>query len=369
MTKKGKYKLLSYLIEDFLLFYKSLNRSKRLYAFCIFEVSDFNQIISKLNQFLKAGFFSYCSIQINISNQKIKGILCFKANEKSDIIEHFGLASNKLTEYDNSLKFLKDKDLEDKFLRIIDKANSNIRIYNKSECILFKNHTYEKILESYEILPETYDNTNIFHLMTLIKNLNQKGHFILNFKNIYNNIGLNMYYVRIRDADISNTLNFEDEINNVFNLSLLKKSKNKITDVYRILWRLNLTENFSPFNKIAKFLSIENNSISSLPEFNLKFEELLISNKIDHQKLNQNLYFIEQKIVFMTFIKVDFKLILRIFKRFFSKYQIYLLILDEKEYHNLLKIDKIKLLEGLIILNYKEFMKLDFNAFKESKNT
>ena len=370
MAKKGKYKLLSYLVEDYLLFYKSLNRRKRLYAFCIFEISSFNQIISTLTQFLKAGYFSYCSIQIEISNQKIEGILCFKANEKSEIVEHFGLASNKLAEYNNSIKFFKGKALEAKFFSIITKnINSNIRIYNKSDYILLKNHTYEKTLESYEILPEVYDNTNIIHLMTLIKNLNQKGYLLINFKNIYNETALNMYYIRSRNVGMSDTLNFEDEINKILNLSLLKKSKNRITDIYRILWRLNLTEDFIQFNKIAKFFYIENNSIRSIPEFNLEFKELLTSNKIDYQQLNHNLFFIEQKIIFISFIKLDFKLILRIFKRFFSKYQIYLLILDEKEYQNLLKIDKLKLLEGITLLNYKKFMELDFNRFKELKNT
>lgn len=366
MAKKGKFKLLSYLIEDSLIYYKSFNKSEILFAFCIFKVSNLNQIISILNKFLNKGFFYYYSIQINIANRDIEVILCFRANEKNQIIELFGLASHKLIEYDNSIQILKKRNLEDKFINIfIKNFDSSIRIYKKPESILIKNHTYEKVLEFYEIKGYESQNQILIHLMNFIKNLKQKGYLILNFKIIDNQPALNTYFIRIRESPFINHVNFKEDVNNFFNLNLLNKSEINLAKVYRILWRLNLTEEFSPFNKVDTTLLIGNNSkIYSIPEFNLKFEELLKSNQIEYQRLNQNLLFIEQKIVFITLIKLNFKLILKIFKRFFSKYLIYLLILDENEYQKLLKVDKVRLLKDIVILNNKEFKNLNLKKFK-----
>lgn len=368
MAKKGKFKLLSYLIEDSLIYYKSLNKSEMLFAFCIFKVSNLNQIILILNKFLKKGFFYYYSIQINITNRGIEVILCFRANEKNQIIELFGLASHKLIEYDNSIQILKKRNLEGKFINIFVKNfDSSIRIYKKRESILIKNHSYEKVLEFYEIKIKGYESQNqiLVHLMNFIKNLNQKGYLILNFKIIDNQPALNTYFIRIRESAFINHVNFEEDVNNFFNFNLLNKSEINLAKIYRILWRLNLTEEFSPLNKVDTTLLIGNNSkIYTIPEFNLKFEELLKSNQIEYQRLNQNLLFIEQKIVFITLIKLNFKLILKIFKRFFSKYLIYLLILDENEYQKLLKVDKVRLLKDIVILNYKEFKNLNLKKFK-----
>ncbi|MFX0024882.1 MAG: hypothetical protein ACFE8M_00595 [Candidatus Hermodarchaeota archaeon] len=366
MTKKGRFKLLSYLIEDCLIYYKSLNKSEKLFAFSIFKVSNLNQIILILNEFLKKGFFYYYSIQINIPNRDIEVILCFRANEKNQIIELFGLTSHKLIEYDHSIKFLKKRNLEGNFINIfLRNFDSNIRIYKKPESILIKNHAHEKVLEFYDIIIKGYENQNqiLIHLINFIKNLNQKGYLILNFKIFDNQPALNIYFVRIIESHSINHINFVEDVNNFFNFNLLNKSDINLAKIYRILWRLNLTEKFSPFNKVDTTLIIRNKK-NTITEFNLKFEELLQSSQIEFQRLNQNLIFIEQKIVFMTLIKLNFKLILKIFKRFFSKYLIYILILDENEYQKLLKVDKVRLLKDVVILNYEEFKNLNLKKLK-----
>ncbi|MFX1259212.1 MAG: hypothetical protein ACFFBZ_14780 [Promethearchaeota archaeon] len=370
MPKKGKFKLLSYLIEDSLIYYKSLNKSEKLFAFSIFKVSNLNQIILILNEFLKKRFFYYYSIQINILNQDIEVILCFRANEKNQIIELFGLASHKLIEYDHSIQFLKKKKLEGNFINIFVKNfDSDSRIYKKTESIIIKNHSHEKVLEFYDILIKGYESQNqiLIHLMNFIKNLKQNGYLILNFKIMDNQPALNTYFIRIIESHLVNHMNFVEDVNSFFHFNVLSKSNINLAKIYRILWRLNLTKEFSPFNKVDTTLVIGNKR-NNIPEFNLKFEEILKSNQIEFQRLNQNLIFIEQKIVFITLIKLNFKLILKIFKRFFSKYLIYLLILDENEYQKLLKVDKVRLLKDVIILNYKDFKNLDFKEFKIEKN-
>lgn len=363
MTKKGRFKLLSYLVEENLIFYKSLNRSKKLYAFSIFKVSDFYRVIPRLNKFMKRGYFSYYAIQIDTTNQEILGILCFKANEKDTLVELFNLIYNKLIDYDNSIKFYEEKRLEDLFIKpLLENFDFNIRFNKKEKGILIQNHLIHRYLVFYKILCKSYDNIPklIIQLTNLIKNLHQNGYIILNFKYLNTNITLDAYFIHIMSENMSDQINFEKEVNTIFENNLLKNEEIDLSNVYRILWRLNLADSPHPYkmNKRGYSPTI-NPKILNLQVFNLKFEKLLKSNKIEYQRINQYLTFIEQKIIFMILEKLDIKLILKVFKRFFSKYVIYILILDDDEYQKLLKIDKIKLLNNLKILNYTNFINTD----------
>ncbi|MFX1339923.1 MAG: hypothetical protein ACFFDK_15030, partial [Promethearchaeota archaeon] len=61
MVKKGKFKLLSYVIEDQLIFYKSLNRNKKILAFSIIEVESFFPLLQILKDYLEKRILKYFS--------------------------------------------------------------------------------------------------------------------------------------------------------------------------------------------------------------------------------------------------------------------------------------------------------------------
>jgi len=372
MTKKGKYKLLSYLVENDLIFYKSLNKCKKLYAFSIIKISSFYQLIPHLNELMKRGHFYYYSIQIDTTNQETIAIFCFTASEKNKIMELFNLFYHKLIDYDKSIQLYKDKELEAMFINvIINDLDFNMRFYKIEGGILIKNHLNHKVLEIYKVILENNENTSqvIIQLSNLIKNLNQKGYLILNFNYLINYISLDTYLIRILESNNIDQINFEREVNTIFEFELIEKLKVDISSTYRILWRLNLTDTHFPYiPNNGSLLDKKKIKTINLQEFNLKFEESLKSNQIEFQHINQYLYFIEQKLVFLTFDKLNFKLILKIFKQFFSKYLIYLLILDEDEYHKLLKMDKIKSLKNLKILNYESFKNIEIQNFKDNKS-
>ena len=65
MTRKGKFQLLSYLIDENLIYYKSLNKNKKIIAFAMFETIKINSVIPTLNQFLKKRIIKYYTIQLN----------------------------------------------------------------------------------------------------------------------------------------------------------------------------------------------------------------------------------------------------------------------------------------------------------------
>ena len=90
MVRKGKFKILSYIVEEYLIFYTSLNRNKKILAFSIVETKDFYPLISILNNFLKKGFLNCYSIQIDISQRDNKFfILNFEDYRKERIIKFF----------------------------------------------------------------------------------------------------------------------------------------------------------------------------------------------------------------------------------------------------------------------------------------
>ena len=70
MVKKGKYRLFSYLLENHLIYYKSLKLNNKLIAFALIEYSNFKSVEPILDALLRNRVIKYYSIQIEI-NEKI----------------------------------------------------------------------------------------------------------------------------------------------------------------------------------------------------------------------------------------------------------------------------------------------------------
>ncbi|MHA1660410.1 MAG: hypothetical protein ACTSUT_14960 [Promethearchaeota archaeon] len=155
-------------------------------------------------------------------------------------------------------------------------------------------------------------------------------------------------------------MNIETEMNNFFNYHLLKKQNVDLKVIPPFLWRSHIYNNFFLFKDVLDLFLIKN-------QYSLHdFENKLLKNQIEYKRLNKNLIFIEQHFLFLQLQILNLKVILDIIKKYYSRFFIYILILNEKDYIKLLKIDKISLLKNIKILNPDNFFNFDINVFKKN---
>ena len=94
--------------------------------------------------------------------------------------------------------------------------------------------------------------------------------------------------------------------------------------------------------------------------------------QLDYYRLNPNLFFIEEKFLFLILEDNNVKEIKKLLEFFFSQYSIFILILNQKEYRKLIESNEVGLLDNLKILNFKDFVTLDFMELNKEiilKNT
>ncbi|MFW9938503.1 MAG: hypothetical protein ACFFD5_12705 [Candidatus Thorarchaeota archaeon] len=370
MVRKGKYKLLSYFIEDSLIFYKSMKKSKSYVAFSVLRALNLINVIEILVDFLKRKILNYYSIQISLSeNEENLLILCFQDVRKSTIIKSYNLIRERILETNKFSQFLSNKELENAYFNIIQGIkNPNIKICCKHNKIFIKSESTIKILECYDLDLKSYKKRepNLYFLLNLFKDCNKRGHFIFNFKsNDVCEILLSAFYVNKLKNEDDPFSNLDSEINRFFDENVLLKYNLCINDIANLLWRLKLSKNqFLSINPVELFNFKHKENIRDLDEFNIKFENKLNQSKIHFQRLSPNLLFIEQKVLFMTLLTLDVKLILNLSKNFYSKYKIYILFLDDEEYQRIEKVDKVKELDNLKILNYDDYNNFKIDIFK-----
>ena len=179
MGKKGKFKLFSFLLEKHLIYYKSLNKNNKLIAFSIFEINNLLQVIPFLNDFLLNKFLFYYSIQINVpKSRKITIVLTFISNDKSKIDKFFNLVFQRIREYDNSIKFLKDHKLERHFFQILShNLNVDIDTLKMGDSLILKQGEKLQFLDFYEINCDFMQDqkVSLHNLLKALNNFNQKG--------------------------------------------------------------------------------------------------------------------------------------------------------------------------------------------------
>jgi len=162
-------------------------------------------------------------------------------------------------------------------------------------------------------------------------------------------------------------------VNNFYNHYILRKQKIGLRDFYRILWRYKISDKFYLFNEISElFLKEYQYNLQDLSKLNRHFEYNLLKNQIKFKRLNKNLLFIEQGVLFLSTTHLDADLILRILKKYCLKYFIYILIFNESDFNELLKIENINMMENIKIMSPKEFFNLNYDVFKKNlflKNT
>ncbi|MGQ4873771.1 MAG: hypothetical protein ACP6IY_06835 [Promethearchaeia archaeon] len=357
MIKKGKFKLLSYIIEDSLLFYKSLNRKKKYLAFSIIQTKNNFSLIPVLLKLLEKGFFSYFSVQINLDcKNNYYYIINYQSKLKSEIIKSFNKFCEKIESYD--LILLKDKKLEEMYLKIIlSNKDSQIEFKNKKGLILIENNKKHKILEIFQIDLKKLNEGN-FSLKTFLQFLNDiriPGVFIANFKYKKSIELLISSYLIYYKKDDTEKNSVEIRINNFFNCEVCKKASVNEKLFFYLFWRYNLCLKTISLRKLLELFSYtEYLNLLDLEKFNYFFEKFLKSNQINYFKINKNMFFISQNYIFLIFENINLKLISNVFKRFYSTYTIYILILNKKNYEKFLEIGKVDLLKRVKILNPKK---------------
>jgi len=369
MVKRGKFKLLSYVVEDYLIYYKSQSKYEKVVAFAIIELKSFNPLISILIDFSKKNLIQYFAFQLDLfeTNKKIL-ILNFQDSKKEQIIKAFNIVQQRLVEFDNQIQFLKKEFLETRFLSpILEDIDSKVSIINKGESILITNDKNVKLLDFFKINLELVKNKNsfIYNFLTLVNNFKRSGYLIFNFKlGFDNDIKTNIYFVEIRKKNEENS-KIQKKINKFFNFDLLERKDVKIKDFFNFLWRLGISnENLPLENYKILFNNKPQNSKKDYVKYTKKFEENLLHNEISYLRLSTKLYIINQKFLFLILRKLDSDFIHKILEKYFPKYIIYITIFQEFDYKQLLNIKTINQIENIKIFHPSEIIDLNYNVFK-----
>ena len=325
MVKKGKYQLLSYLVDRYLIFYKSLNRIKKIVAFAIFEANSSYLIIPMLNEFLKKRFIKYYSIQLNtLEEKKITFILNFEDIKKENIVRLFSILHQNLTEKNLGIDFQIDSILESKFLEIILKqVDSNTSVMKLAESILVVNNNISFQLGFYSINFVNLDKKDTFvhNFINIINNFNRKGYLIFNF--LLGNddqIKFTLYFAElIINRDESS--NLDKQINEFFNYNVMIKQNIKIKEFHSYLWRRGISNDHFLFKHHSHlFLGKNSGNSYDLSKFNQEFEQNLLNNNIKFIRFSKFLLLIEQGFLFLVMSKLNSEFIQRIIKKYLSKF-------------------------------------------------
>jgi len=371
MVKKGKFKLFSYLIENHLIYYKSLREPNKLIAFAILEYLNYSSIESIINDLLRKRIIQYYSIQIE-SNDKFKNILLFNFEDakKESIIKAFNVVQQNLMETNKSTKFLKAKALEKTFLvSFYEKLKPNTSINKNCESIIITSEKNSTILNFYSIDLDFIEKKKSFisTFLNLITDLGEKGFLIFNFKiDISEKIKISSYFVEESD-DLNKSQTLENNVNNFFHCNLIKKQNTKIKTIFHFFWRLGIIDTFFFLNDYYELFNSNNShNLPSFLEMNQLFEKTLSNNQIEYVRLSKNLLFIEHRNVFLIFQNLNCDYIHRIVEKYYPKYFIYILILNDLGYKELQEMESIKFIENISIINPQEIHKFDYKDFKKT---
>jgi len=373
MVKKGKYKLFSYLVENHLIYYKSLKKNNKIIAFAILQYINFKSIESLLNEFLINRIIHYYSIQID-TNEKNKNILLlnFEEYKKESIIKAFNIVKQNLGVVHSPARFLKEQVLEKLFLAFFfQNINFNTSITKISDSIIISAEQNSKFLNFYSIDLDAIKKKTSFvsTFLNLITSLGKKGFLIFNFTmDSSENIKISPYFV-LECENIEKSFTTETLINNFFHCNLVKKQNVEIRNIFNFLWRLGIIDTFFFLNEYYELFSADKLTYSlDLLEINKLFERNLLKNQIEYMRLSKNLLFIEQTFVFLILESLNCDYVHRIIEKYYPKYIIYILILNDAGYKELQEIESAKLIENIRIINLKEIQKFNYKELKIKSN-
>ncbi|MCP6718685.1 MAG: hypothetical protein KJI71_00450 [Patescibacteria group bacterium] len=369
-VKKGKFKLKSYSVDKELIFFPSLNKVKKVVAFSIIKVSDLVNTLSVLKELIEKGSLSYFTFQISISRTiEEYFILClvdFDINTILDTVNSLKkiLANKNLLPF----SFLEKKQLENQFFKIgFTFLDSKVHKLKSTDSIIIENERDFSLLDIYNLdLSELENKDNfIYNFTNLIKKFNIEGYLVFNFKSESEDLIVTSGYFIELKHDIQDEFNLEYEINRFFDYDIVEPFSLEINDVYKVLWRLDISDHYLLFKDMEEILiSRYKKKEIDINQVNIEFEKSLEENGVVFHRLNPKSILIESKLMFMIFKEIDFQLISRIFDKIYPKYSIYILIIDDSQYAEMIKVKKLTELPNVRILDYNTFLQFDVREFK-----
>jgi hypothetical protein len=371
MTRKGKFQLLSYLVDESLLYYKSLNKNKKIIAFAMFETIAINHIIPILNKYLTKRFISYYTIQWDtLKTDKKVFILSFEEEKKESIIKAYNELEKKLRRINSQHKFFNGSQLEGKFLApILKEPTSKVSIVKENSSMLILNNNNSYLLDAYNLSLDYMENQEFFitNFLKILNSFKREGYLFFNFRlNNDDIVVFNPFYTD-KHFKSEETFNTEQAINTFFKYGILKRQDLRIKHIFNCLWRLGITDDYSSLSIFNKLYPNEENEIAKLLKFNKNFEQNLLQHLIKFIRLGKNLLLIEEKFLFVVLLKLKSEYIKKIVEKYHSKYFIYITILNEKDLKKLLEIPKFKSLKNLQVLNTKEISDLNYDLFIQTE--
>ena len=360
MTKKGKFKLTSCLIENQLIFFKS--KAPKIIAFAVILTSNYREILPILTNMLRKSYFDYFSWQIGIKKDRKDFFIISIRDSKAGIIKAFHLIKKELNDYNIKKIYLENEALRKAFFELLSQdVQSQIFLDKSSHSIIIKNSNVTRKLGVFQ-LNLAYLNEQENTISNLINYLNDLGKNIVVYFNFHTNYLNSISYNGIMIEEINqkcDMLDLDKQVNKFFNWDLLAKIKIKLNQALLILWRKSLqSSNLSC--EIPRSFFKEN-------KFDLSANELLAKlnkHQIKYHQLSDNTLFIENHIIFILIKKMDLKYLLHIFKKFYEKYKIILLFLNEQDYHKFLNIEQITKLNELKILRTDDLVKFNYKDLK-----
>jgi hypothetical protein len=367
MGKKGKYGLLSYVIEGQLIFYNSLNKNKKIIAISVIKIKNLNESILILNRFLKKHFINCFSIQISIDSNELILIINLKNKNKNEIIRHYNLLLDDFNKAELNIFIFREKELERRYLNIVSKeVGNNVNIKQHNNYLVIKNNKQLFRIHTFNLRVKTRNTENslVPTLLKLISNLINKGFIIFNFY-LNNNSQISVVGFIICYSYKKIPFMIKDKTNQFFESEFLVEIDLSLENIFKILWRIPISKNNSFLFKSYKniFLFNENRMVREI-RFDERLKAKLVENNIKYMEINQNIFLIKNKDLFLIVDKLDFKLIFQIIKKFYSKYFIYIFILTEKIYKALMKVEKINLLKQIRIISPNKIKKFKYEKVR-----
>ncbi len=366
MVKKGKYKLFSYLVENHLIYYKTIRKYNRIIAFALLKSKILNPDLSILNEFLKKRLIQYYSIQLGTDENHI--ILNFEDSKKEGIIKTFNLVQERLIEFNNCYNFLKERILEEHFLAIIlDNINSYTSVIKEGQSFVISSKKKSTFFDFYEINLNSIKKKSslISSFLKLINDLGRDGYLIFHFtRDNHENIKFSGYFVEIRKNNLT-LKNIEGIINNFFHCEFIRRQNMQLKEFLNYLWRLGINKKFFPLSDFYNLFSPKKlDQLGDLANMNLLIEENLTNHQIEYLRLSKNLLLIEQYCLFLILPDLDSNFIQRIIEKYYPKYFIYILLLNNLGYEKLLETTQINLIENIKIINLEEIQKINYEDFR-----
>ena len=366
MTKKGKFKLSSFLVEDFLIYYKSINKNHKLNAFAVALVSDFQDILPHLIQMLKKRYLNYFSVQINVVEKREDLIIInFYNDNKDGIMRSFHTVYEYLNNKGKIKCFYNNEMLKNIFLGLLTiDLNSHIKLVKQSNSLLIKNQNKTKVFKLYELHCKSENRAILVsNFINYLIDSELGGFFLLNVQfDEYDNLITRSLYINVNEKIQEEETKVDEEINEFFDKQLLKNIKLELSDVFSILWRKPLRNN-KLFSKLSDW-GIECEEKLNIREIVYEIELSLKEKNINFQKINPFLFFIEQNKIFLIVKEADINHISKILNKYYSKYKIIILIIEEEEYEKLNKIAKINQLKDLKIMDMSIFSQFNYTTLK-----